>query len=391
MRTAAGFSVLLGIAALLSWPVSTVPVLGQGASYEVWIIDQADGARGGARLYIFDGARLAGGQPGTPEVINLDAAAAGVGDGSGVRPHMLAFDRSHRYAVIANVASGHVYVMRAADRKIIASIDVGEQAHHAEVSPDNRFIIVANQNGKRVARIASDFAAERFTYNRADDLDLAALQDAIHPDNAPVCPVVVGDRAYITLRGGGLYVIGYATTPMRVLRSFGLDAIAPAGCGGAVWGDKVYINSGTAQTSNLYVFDAATADLRKTLRLSWSGADSHGMILVAGGRYLWVGNRADGNIVVISTVVDAAAGLIAGVGAAPDIMGASSDGRTVFVAMRGPNNLTGGPPAKGDRPGLLVLQVVDDGRGARRVVFVPIGDQTAASPADTHVVAVRTR
>jgi DNA-binding beta-propeller fold protein YncE len=382
-----GAAVLL-VASLLA--LAGVPaVQGQAAAYEVWIIDQADAARGGARLYIFDGARLAAGQLGAPEVINLDAAAAGVGDGPGVRPHMLAFDPTYRYAVIANVASGHVYVMRASDRKIIASIDVGEQAHHAEVSPDGRFIIAANQNGKRLARIAADFAAERFTYSRADDLDLGALQDGAHPDNAPICPVLAGNRAYVTLRGGGLYVVGYATTPMRVLRSYGVEQILPAGCGGVVTGGKVYINSGTATSSSLYVFDEATDALRKSLRLSWTGADGHGMVLVGGGRYLWMGNRADGNIAVISTSVDALAGLITGVGAAPDIMGASPDGRFVFVAMRGPNNLTGGPPAKGDRPGLLVLQVLEDGRNARRVTFVPIGDQTAGSANDTHVVAVR--
>jgi len=242
-------AVLVLTAAVVVAGTSFVAAYGQAGAYEVWLIDQADAVRGGARLYIYDGARLEAGQPGTPEVINLDAAAAGVGDGPGARPHMIAFDRAYRYAVIANVVSGHVYVMRAADRKIIASIDVGEQAHHAEVSPDGRFIIVANQNGKRVARIAADFAAERFTYNRADDLDLGALEDAAHPDNAPVCPLLVGNRAYVVPRGGGLYVIGYATTPMRVLRSFGRDAIAPAGCGGTVVGNKVYINSGTAQTS----------------------------------------------------------------------------------------------------------------------------------------------
>ncbi|MGH2349892.1 MAG: YncE family protein [bacterium] len=382
-----GAAVLL-VASLL-WQAGGPAVQGQAAAFEVWIIDQADAARGGARLYIFDGGRLAAGQPAAPEAVNLDAAAAGVGDGPGVRPHMLAFDATYRYAVISNVASGHVYVMRAADRKIIASIDVGEQAHHAEVSPDGRFIIAANQNGKRLARIAADFAAERFTYNRADDLNLGALQDAAHPDNAPICPVLAGNRAYVTLRGGGLYVVGYTTTPMRVLQSYGVEQIRPAGCGGVVTAGKVYINSGTGVSSHLYVFDAATDGLRKSLSLSWTGSDGHGMVLVGGGRYLWMGNRADGNIAVISTAVDALAGFIAGVGAAPDIMGAAPDGRTVFVAMRGPNNLTGGPPAKGDRPGLLVLQVLDDGRNARRVTFVPIGDQTSGSANDTHVVAVR--
>lgn len=365
------------------------PAQSQSVRYEVWVIDQADVARGGARLYIFDGQRLESGQAVTPEVINLDAGATGVGDGPGIRPHMVAFDSTYRYAVIANVASGHVYIMRAADRKILASLDVGEQAHHAEVTPDGTFILAANQNGRRLARIRADFAAKRFSYSRGDDLDLGALQDAAHPDNAPICPVVVGGKTYVTVRGGGLYVVDYRVTPMRVLRSYTKEQVAPAGCGGVRVENKVYVNSGTAESSDLYVFDAASDALLKTIRLSWAGADGHGLLAVGGGRYLWMGNRGSANVVVISTTVDALAGFITGVGTAPDIMGLSPSGAFAFAALRGPNNLTGGPSAKGETPGLAVIQVTDGGRNGRRVAFIPIGDQTAASPNDPHTLAVR--
>lgn len=368
----------------------SAPAQGQDAvRYEVWTIDQADTSRGGARLYIYDGQQLASGRAITPEVIDLTAAATGVGDGPGVRPHMIDFNSRNTHAVIANVASGHVYVMRAADHRIVASIDVGEQAHHAEVSPDDASILVANQNGKRLARIRADFAAERFTYNRTDDLDLGALQDAGHPDNAPICPVLVGRKAYVTLRGGGLYVVDYTSSPMRVLRSYTNTQVAPAGCGGVIVGNKVYINSGTAESSDLYVFDAATDTLVKSIHLTWTGSDGHGLVVTRDGRYLWMGNRGSSNIVVISTTVDALAGFITGFGTAPDIMALSPDGAFVFVALRGPNNLTGGPSAKGETPGVAAIAVQDGGRGGRRVAFAPIGDQTPASPNDPHVIAIR--
>lgn len=375
-------AVLVGI-------VPTPPAFSQAPRYEVWTIDQADAARGGARLYIFDGQRLESGQPVTPEVVNLDAGATGIGDGPGVRPHMLAFTRDSRYAIIANVASGHVYVMRASDRRIIASIDVGEQAHHAEASPDGQWILVANQNGKRFARIRSDFAAERFTYNRGDDLNLGAMESPGTPDNAPICPVIVGGKAYVTVRGGGLYVVDYRATPMRVLRSYTRDQIAPAGCGGARVGEKVYINSGTAETSDLYAFSAGSDELMKSLRLTWSGSDGHGLLVVGGGRYLWMGNRGTSSIVVINTERDVLAGYITGFGTAPDIMALSPSGSHVFVVLRGPNNLTGGPSARGATPGVAVLAVTDGGRGGRRVAFAPVGDQTPASPNDTHTIGVR--
>jgi len=381
---------LLMTAIIAAGLIMSVPALGQSSvRYEVWAIDQADAARGGARLYIYDGPRLASGQAVSPEVVNLDAAAAGVGDGPGVRPHMLAFNRSHSHAVIANVATGHVYVVRTADRKIVTSIDVGEQAHHAEVSPDGAWVVVANQNGKRLARIRADFSAERFTYARSDDLDLGALQDPAHPDNAPICPVLIGTKAYVTLRGGGLYVVDYAVTPMHVQLAYTKDQVAPAGCGGAVVGSKVYINSGTATSSDLYVFHAASDELLKSLRLTWAGADGHGMLVTGSGRYVWMGSRADHNVQVFSTAADALAGFITDVGAAPDIMAASPDGRFVFVALRGPNNLTGGPSAKGQTPGVAVLEILDGGRNGRRVAFAPIGDQSPTSPNDPHVVGVR--
>ncbi|MDR7482135.1 MAG: hypothetical protein QN183_14280 [Armatimonadota bacterium] len=386
---AAGFVVVLASAALAAHAVPR-PAQGQASQfYEVWTIDQADAARGGARLYIYDGARLEAGQVTPTQVVDLTAAAAGVGDGPGVRPHMLAFNPTFTHGIIANVASGHVQIVRARDRRVVASIDVGEQAHHAEASPDGQVIVVANQNGKRLARIRADFATERFVYDRGDDLNLAALEGPAQPDNAPICPLVTAGKAYVTVRGGGLYIVDYRATPMRVVRAYGRDAVAPAGCGGAVVGSTIFINSGTATSSDLYAFDAATDGLQMHLRLSWTGSDGHGLVVTGAGRYLWMGNRADHNIVAISVERKVLAGFITGFGEAPDIMAASPSGRHVFVALRGPNNLTGGPTAKGSTPGLAVVEVTDGGRGGRRVAFAPIGDQSPASSADPHTVGVR--
>lgn len=382
----ASVGLFLGTALAIPYPTQSQQA---GGRYEVWAIDQADAARGGSRLYIFDGQRLEVGQPGAPEVVDLDAAARGVGDGPGVRPHMVEFNSRFSHAIIANVASGHVYVLRARDRRVVASIDVGEQAHHAVASPDDAMILVANQNGKRLARIRADFVAERFTHDRADDLILGALEDTAHPDNAPLCPVVSGTKTYIIPRGGGLYVVDHRSTPMRVLRTYGRETVAPAGCGGVFIGNKLYINSGTTVSSDLYVLDSTSDALLKHLRLAWAGADGHGLVATGGGRFLWMGNRADHNIVVINTARDVFAGLITGVGVAPDVLGISPSGTHAYVSLRGPNNLTGGPSAKGATPGVAVLEVIDEGRGGRRIGFVPIGDQTPASPNDPHALAVR--
>ncbi len=158
-----------------------------GSPYELWVVDQANAEVGGNRLYIYQEGQLRGNAlAGAPEVIDLQAGATGVGDGPGMRPHLLLFNSRHTHGVLAAVASGHVLFIRAADRRVTGSVDVGEQAHGAVPAPDDRSVIVANQNGKRLARIQADFASEQFAYDPSADLDLEALEDDGHPDNAPI-------------------------------------------------------------------------------------------------------------------------------------------------------------------------------------------------------------
>lgn len=384
--------VWLALGALLVIPVigSRSSVSADSGPYEVWVINHAGAPQGGGQLHIYKGEQLTGDTfTGTPEVIDLQAAAAGVGDGPGVRPHLLTFNSTFSHALIANVASGHVYFMRTSDRKIVASIDVGDQAHGALAAPDDSMVLVANQNGKRLARIMTDFSRESFVYNPGDDLKLFAMEDGGHPDNAPICPMMfVGNtkKAYVTLRGGGLYVVNAASMPMLVTASYPNTQVAPAGCGGWQVGGKMYVNSGTANSSDLYVFDS-NDNLKKHIPFTPLGKDAHGMAQV--GKYLWMANRPTGNIVVVDTETDQHVNTIPNVGAALDLMDVSPDGSRVFVALRGPNNLTGGPPAKGQTPGFAVLRVEDGGRSGTRSLFVPIGDQSPTSTSDPHAVAVR--
>ena len=66
---------------------------------------------------------------------------------------------------------------------------------------------------------------------------------------------------------------------MRVIRSYGNDQIAPAGCGGIALRDRVYVNSGTANDGHLHVFDALTDELLGSMPTTQWGADAHGMAL----------------------------------------------------------------------------------------------------------------
>ncbi|MSQ27838.1 MAG: hypothetical protein EXR51_06845 [Dehalococcoidia bacterium] len=382
---------VIGVATLLAAAIPLFSARASNHEYEVWAIDQADPQRGGAKLYVYQGAQFTDTRyAGTPQVVDLIAAAQGVGDGPGVRPHLITFNSTHSHALIAYVASGHVQVMRTSDKKIVASIDVGDQAHAAMAAPDDSLILVANQNGKKLARITSNFRTETFTYNPADDLDLRALENPGFPDNAPICPLMFAEgtkKSYVTLRGGGFYAVDAGATPMRVLQRHDKDRIAPAGCGGVQVGSKIYVNSGTLTSSDLYVLDARTDAILKHIPFTPVGRDGHGMVVM--GRYLWMGNRASANIAVVDTTTDANIAVIPNTGIAPDLMDISPDGSKVFATLRGPNNLTGGPPAKGQTPGFAVFRPDLGGASGTRLYFVPIGDQSVDTPSDPHAIAVR--
>lgn len=363
--------------------VAAVPV---AWGHEIWVVDQADAANGGDLLYVYP----AGG--GTPEIVPLGERARGVGDGAGNRAHMLLFNHAQTHGILANVATGHVYIIRGSDRSIVASIDVGEQAHGAIPSANDRWILVANQNGKKLARIQADFANERFSYDPSADLNLGALEDADHPDNAPICPVMYvgeGGKAYVTVRGGGLYVVDTTATPMSVLRSYGRDQVPPAGCGGVVVRNRVYINSGTATSAHLLAFNAQTDDLIASMETTRWGTDAHGMVYVGNG-YLWMTHRGDGdNILVVDLRTFQVVGTIDDVGQAPDLMVIHEANPRVWVTLRGPNPLTGAHPATGQTPGVAVMAIEDGGASGRRIDFWPIGDQSPSSPVDPHAIGLR--
>ena len=375
-------------ALLVLAPAALAPAAATANTYEVWVVDQANSQQGGDRLYVFS----PGAWTEARETHYLWERAEGVGDGPGTRPHLLTFNATYSHGLLANVASGHVYVIRSSDRAIVASVDVGDQAHGAVAAPDGSQILVSNQNGKKLARIRADFESETFAHDAAADLDLAALENPNQPDNAPICPTMyVGDtgKAYVTLRGGGLYVVDTTATPMQVLRQYTKEEIAPAGCGGIAHNGRVYVNSGSPIDGFIYVFDGATDEIVKTIPTGAYGTDAHGMVVV-GGRYLWMSNRGDGdNIVILDTTTQEIVGTIDDVGAAPDILDVSPAGDLVFATLRGPKSLTGGPSAVGETPGVAVLLVDEAGAAGRRVGFVPIGMQGPESPADPHAVAVR--
>ena len=413
----------------------------RNTAYEVWIVDQSDtpGRDHGGRLYIFAGADLAGKSPGSAKpaaVVDLGAETAALCQqktgANPVRPHMVLFNREHTHAMLAFVASGHVVVFDAAARKPLECVrttqaPTGRQAHAAFPAPDGSYILIANQNGKRLERIDSNFATNTFTHNPAATLDLAtcttpsgaACQAAnVRPDNAPICPVVTdaGDLAFVTLRGGGMLVVDPRPTPMRIVAEYDMTAVKGNGCGGAEVRGVMYVNSGgrpgPMEHLHLYGFDVYRFMLQAfrsksafapntptpTVVFKADGEhDSHGMVTTANGRYVWVMDRHADVVEVLATANDAHVRTLRLNGtftdnAAPDLTDISPAGDRVFVAFRGPTPLSGDPHnAKGSTPGLAILEVLEGGRNGRVLGLLRLTNVGAdgVERADPHGLRVR--
>ena len=385
------------------------------AEYEVWAIDQSntrdeDGngtLDSGGTLYVYQGDDLAGSDAASavPEVIDLGGAArdlclAQTGT-SPARPHMFFFNGGRTHAVVAFVATGHVLFMETTTRAPVQCIDVGVQAHAAVPSNDQTFIVVANQNGRLLQRINTNYATNTFALDNAATLDLATCttpsgapcQDPVlRPSNRPICPVIdeSDNLTFVTLAGGGLFVVNSRTTPMSIIGEYDRAAVHPEGCGGLQANGRMYINSGGPTEADLYSFPLGgytgtnpPNTPAPTLVYTHDGtnSDSHGAVKTKHDRYLWAGERFGNNITVVDTDSNAVVNQFSLVGSVsndptPDLMDISPGGNRVFVSLRGPNPLTGNNPAfnnaAGSTPGIGVIRVEQDGRGGKFFARVPI-------------------
>jgi hypothetical protein len=406
--------------------------------FEVWLVDQSnspDRAFGGT-IHIFDGSDLMDDEARSAvptHVLDLAGATAALcmatTGANPVRPHMLFFNAGRTHALLAFVASGHVVVFDAATRAPVACLRSSpgaggaRQAHAAFPAPDDSYILVANQNGKLLERISADYATNSFALEPAAMLDLAncttpngllCQEPTLRSDNAPICPLLdgAGDLSWVTLRGGGLFVVDVRSTPMRIVAEYDRVTVHPNGCGGSAVGGHMYVNSGGALATNLSEFDvyqfplsgySATnppnvpAPRRVFTRDDEAGRDAHRMQPTRDGRYLWAFDRAKNVAEVFESSSGAHLGTIdlRGEGVpdpTPDLSDVSPGGNRMFVALRGPNPLSGDPHVStGSTPGIGIYQLEESGqRGVlKAVVRVTNLDAGGVERADPHGIAVR--
>lgn len=407
--------------------------------FEVWLVDQSNsaGTTHGGTIHIFDGPAVSGSAaPDVPPVATIDLSGTtttmclGKTSAAPVRPHMVFFNSTDEYAVLSFVASGHVVIFHAASREPIEclrmSVGAGgaRQAHAAVPSPDDRYIVVANQNGKLLERIDTDYDARVFTHNVAATINLAtcttpngiACQDAaLRPDNAPICPVIdaTSSLSFVTLRGGGLFVVNPRTTPMTIVGEYDNQTVHGNGCGGAEAAGGMFIDSGGGTAANLSEFDvyrfaltgyaAANPPNTPAPHVVFTDdltpdRDAHGITATRAGRFIWVTDRHANRIEVFDTLTSERTTLDVTAASvpdpSPDLMDISPAGNRMFVSLRGSIPLTGDPHVStGTTPGLMVIKIEDGGRlgevlGVARVSNI---GSDGVDRADPHGIRVRRR
>lgn len=402
-------------------------------AFEVWLVDQSN-CPGGGKVYIYEGDDLMGADASAAQpvhVIDLCGETASLAlaqtGAPPVRPHMLFFNSTGSHAVLAFVASGHVVIFDAATRTPVAvvrtSAGAGDarQAHAAVPAADDSYVLVANQNGKRLERIDTDYATNTYTLDAAATLDLAgcttpngvACQGPERLDNAPICPLIDSSSSlgFVTLRGGGLFVVNPRATPMAILGEYDRETVHGNGCGGSEAQGSMFVDSGGGTAANLHEFDVyrfpltgyAASNLPNTpapeaiFSDDAQDRDAHGTAFTRHERYLWVLDRASNVAEVFDVTSGAHVNTVALTSSGsddptPDLADISPAGNRLFVSLRGPNPLSGDPHvATGTTPGLGVVQLVQGGRSGflKSIVRISNPDAAGTERADAHGIRVR--
>jgi hypothetical protein len=410
-----------------------------GRNHEVWLVDQSNspGLSHGGTVYIYNGAALRHDpDSAVPEVIDLGGAASDLclaqTGANPVRPHMLVFNvAGNTHAILSFVASGHVLFLDAQTRQPLfcARTEVGaggaRQAHAIYPTADDQYILVANQNGKKLERIATDYANNVFTQQPEATLDLAGCttpnghpcQDPVlRPDNAPICPFVPesGFPAYISMRGGGMLAADPHATPMQIVAEYDASTVPRDGCGFVEAKGFVYANAGGGNAAHLdgwFIYrlpeggpgvyaptnPVNTPAVEVIDHDERTPSDAHGVARTKDEKYVWFFDRAANLAKIFRSTTGALVGTLDLVSAAsadptPDLVGESPDGKYFYLSLRGPSPLSGDPHAStGSTPGLLVLKLQQDGRTGRVAGVAPISnvDSTGVERADGHGIRVR--
>jgi DNA-binding beta-propeller fold protein YncE len=202
----------------------------------------------------------------------------------GSQPHTITFSPDGSYAYVANLGNGDLIVVRAEDRQIVATLDLGATfTHHAKASPNGSIVLSANPVTGILTKLAADEEAETWIPVAALDL-LAAV------GQGPVCVTYRADgaRAYISLFGsaGGIAIVDVATMTVLGTRAT-IGSVSGCGVANSNDGRTIFLDS-SGGAGHFYRLDTATDTLTEDTSFGPIGLNLHGMVTTPSEKYVYI-------------------------------------------------------------------------------------------------------
>jgi DNA-binding beta-propeller fold protein YncE len=203
---------------------------------------------------------------------------------AGAGPHTITFSPDGSYAYVSNLGDGNLIVVRADDRQVVATLDLGATfTHHTKSSPDGSIVLSANPITGLLTKIAADEEAETWTPVGSLDV-LTAI------GRGPVCVTFRRDGAvaYVSLFGpaGGIALVDVPT--MEVLGMWPTVG-SVSGCGIAHSNDgrTIFFNS-AGGTGHFYRLDTANNTLTEDAAYGPIGMNLHGLAVTPSEKHAYI-------------------------------------------------------------------------------------------------------
>ncbi len=328
-------------------------------TYEIWAADQ-----GLDNIYVYEG------EEGSSDFEYLESIDVST---TGGRPHMVHYTSDYAYAAIAN--AGGPVVIDTETKEIVAEAETGDGSHFAGFTPDDEALIVDVIGDNKIVKVDFDHDEEELTIE--DEIVPSDEIEDIEDTQNPVCHSYDHQGRSIHTLGpayahGGVVIVDHDDFSIDVAWP-GEDVQANCGTIPHPTENKFYLTAGAPSDPDdddadgvgyYYVLDTEEDEVIK--RDSAEGIDTHGFWYTTDGEELWVLNRETNDGIVLDPETDDQIDTVDAYGEAtgdepetsdaPDIMWASPDGEWMFVTLRGPEPVSGGPhAATGVTPGFSVL------------------------------------
>ena len=206
---------------------------------------------------------------------------------AGAAPHTISFSPDGSYAYVSNIGNGDLIVVRADDRQIVATLDLGTTFTHAtKASPDGAVLLSANPITGILTKIAADEEAETWT-------PVGALNLATATGSGPVCVIFRsdGERAYASLFGatGGIAIVDVPTMTL-VGRLPTAGSVSGCGLVNSNDGHTIFLNS-AGGTGHFYRLDTWSDTLTEDTSYGPIGLDLHGLAVTANEKNAYITAR----------------------------------------------------------------------------------------------------